>query len=74
MTEQFFIENQLLSVPHPLCSPDLAPSDFWLFGPIKTALAGRSLADPKELLKGVRKFLEGTPDAELTVVFECWID
>jgi hypothetical protein len=46
--EQFFVENQPLHVPHPPYSPDLAPSDFWLFERIKTGLAGRSLAEPFE--------------------------
>jgi histone-lysine N-methyltransferase SETMAR len=40
VTEQFFIKNQLLHVPHPPCSPDLAPSNFWLFRRIKTGLTG----------------------------------
>jgi hypothetical protein len=69
-----FIENQLLHVPHPSCSPDLAPSDFWLFGRIKTGLTGRSFAEPEELLEGVREFLEGIPAAELTAAPEDWID
>jgi hypothetical protein len=75
--EQLFIENQLLSVPHLPYSPDLAPSDFWLFRRIKTGLAGRSFAEPEELFflsRGIQKFLEGIPAAELTVVFEGWID
>jgi histone-lysine N-methyltransferase SETMAR len=74
LTEQFFIESQLLSVPRPPYSPYLAPSDFWLFGPIKTGLAGRSLAESEELLEDVREFLEGIPAAELTAVFEGWVD
>jgi transposase len=53
VTEQFSIENQLLHVPHPPYSPELALSDFWLFGHIKTGLAGRSFAEPEELLEGV---------------------
>jgi hypothetical protein len=55
----------------------LAPSDFWLFGRIKTGLAGRSFAEPEELLtllKGVPAFPEGIPVAELTGVFKGWID
>jgi histone-lysine N-methyltransferase SETMAR len=74
VTERFFIENQLLHVPRPPYSPDLAPSDFWLFRRIKTGFAGRSLNGPKELLEGVREFMEGIPVAELTVVCEGWID
>jgi histone-lysine N-methyltransferase SETMAR len=74
---QFLIENQLLHVPHPSYSPNLAPSDFWLFEYIKTGLAGRSVVEPEELLElleGVRAFLEGIPAGELTVVFEGGID
>jgi hypothetical protein len=76
VTEDFFIENQLLHFSHPPYSPDLALSDFWLFGYIKTGLAGRDFADPEELLElleGVREFLEGTPAVELTAVFEGWV-
>jgi hypothetical protein len=59
--EQVSIENQLLQVPHPSYGPHLAPSDFWLFGCVKTGLAGRNFAEPEELLEGVREFLEGIP-------------
>jgi hypothetical protein len=48
VAEQFSIENQLLYVPHPPYGPDLALSDFWLFGRIKTGLAGGSFAQPKK--------------------------
>jgi hypothetical protein len=41
---------------------------------IWAGLAGRSFAKPEELLEGVRGFLEGIPAAELTAVFEGWID
>jgi transposase len=74
VTEQFFIENQLLHLPHPPYSPDLAPSGLWLFGCIKTGLAGRCFADPEELVEGVGEFLEGISASELTAVFEGWID
>jgi hypothetical protein len=52
--EQFFIENQLLHVLNPSYTLDLTPSDFWLFGHIKTGLAGRNFDDPVELLEGIR--------------------
>jgi hypothetical protein len=74
VTEQFFIKNQLLHVPHPSYSPNLVLLCFWRFGRIKTGLAGRSFAAPEALLEGVREFLEGIPAAELTVLFEGWID
>jgi histone-lysine N-methyltransferase SETMAR len=74
VTEQFFIENQLLHVSHSPYSPDLAPSDCWLFVRFKTGPSARSFAEPDELCEGAREFLEGIPAAELTAVFEGWID
>jgi hypothetical protein len=74
VTEEFFIENQLLHVPHQPSSPDLAPSDFWLFGRLKTGLVGRSFAEPEELLEAVREFMDGIPAMELMAVFKGWID
>jgi hypothetical protein len=50
VTKQFFIENQLLHVPHPTSSLNLAPMEFWLFGRIKTGLTGRSFTEPEKLL------------------------
>jgi len=32
-------------LPHPAYSPDLAPSDFHLFGPLKEALGGKRRDD-----------------------------
>jgi hypothetical protein len=44
---------------HPLYSPDLAPSDFYLFGYVKRCLAGRSFEDVDQLLAAVEGVLEG---------------
>jgi histone-lysine N-methyltransferase SETMAR len=35
----------VLAFKHPLYSPDLAPSDFHLFGPLKKRLGGKRFAD-----------------------------
>jgi hypothetical protein len=42
------------SSPHPPYSPDLAPSDFHLFGPLKDALRGRRFADTNWNTGGVK--------------------
>ncbi len=39
-------------VPHPRYSPDLAPSDYHLFGNLKEHLGGRRLHDNNELTGG----------------------
>jgi hypothetical protein len=35
---------RLVSSPHPPYSPDLAPSDFYLFGKVKNLLTGKKFA------------------------------
>lgn len=42
-------------LPHGPYSPDLAHSDFHLFGPLKEALRGRRFAKYDELKHGVRE-------------------
>jgi histone-lysine N-methyltransferase SETMAR len=55
--ENFFAENYIIRVCYPPYSPDLAPSDFWLFGHMKTALAGQQFPGPEGVLTGVQAFL-----------------
>jgi hypothetical protein len=45
--------------PHPPYSPNLAPSDFYLFGYVKRCLAGLSSEDADQLLAAVEGVLEG---------------
>jgi histone-lysine N-methyltransferase SETMAR len=42
---------------HPAYSPDLAPSDYHLFGLLKNALQGRRFSTDKEVQKAVHKML-----------------
>jgi hypothetical protein len=49
VAERFFTENQQLHGSHPPRTPDLAPSDFWLFDRIKIDLIGRTFTKPEEL-------------------------
>ena len=44
-------------LPHPSYSPDLAPSDFHLFGPLKDALRGTRFEDDKSVIRTVRTWL-----------------
>jgi histone-lysine N-methyltransferase SETMAR len=56
---QYSNENQMKSAPRPPYSPDLAPSDFYLFGDAKRCLAGFSFEDADQLLAAVEGVLEG---------------
>jgi hypothetical protein len=51
-----FNEDSLTVVPHPPYGPDVALSDFWLFGQIKTSLADRVLNDMDDILESVIEF------------------
>jgi hypothetical protein len=47
--QQFLARNIIPIVPHPPDSPDLAPSDFWLFPTLKMSLQGRRFATVEEI-------------------------
>jgi histone-lysine N-methyltransferase SETMAR len=42
-------------------SPDLAPSDFYLFGSLKEHLRGQKFADDNEVKEAVQSWLKATP-------------
>jgi hypothetical protein len=44
-------------LPYPPYSPDLAPSDFHLFGSLKDALRGTHFEDDNSVIEAVRKWL-----------------
>jgi histone-lysine N-methyltransferase SETMAR len=46
---------------HPLYSPDLAPSDYHLFGPLEEALRGRRFTSDQELKEAVHAWLAAQP-------------
>lgn len=45
-------------LPHPPYSPDLAPSDFYLFPKLKTKLRGRRFGSNEDVMEAVNQFLE----------------
>jgi hypothetical protein len=59
--------------PHPPHSLDLAPSDFYLFGPMTRCLAGLSLENPDGFLHGIQGFLTGVQKVTLQAVFLEWM-
>jgi hypothetical protein len=62
------------SALHPPYSPDLAPSDFSLFGYVKRCLADLSFEDADQLLAAVEGILEGIEKVTLRAVFLEWMD
>jgi len=48
-------------LPHPLYSPDLAPSNFQVFGPLKEAMEGKSFRSDEEVQQAVHEWLRSQP-------------
>jgi hypothetical protein len=74
VSTQYFNDNQMKSAPHPPYFPDLAPSDFYLFGDIKRCLADISFEDADQLLAAVESVLEGIETVTLQAAFLGWMD
>jgi hypothetical protein len=74
LSTQYFNENRMKSAPHPPYSPDLAPSDFYLFGDVKRCLADLSFEDANQILVAVESALEGIEKVTLQTVFLEWMD
>jgi hypothetical protein len=65
--------KKMTRVPHPPFSPDLAPSDFYLFGRLKTTMKGCLFEDEKELLEGIISELNKISREEPETVFQEWV-
>jgi histone-lysine N-methyltransferase SETMAR len=70
----FCEENGLWLAPHPPYSPDLAPSDFFLFGYVKECLKGMVFPSYEELLDAINEVVTGIELETLTAVFEHWME
>jgi hypothetical protein len=71
--KQYMEENGLRTAPRPPYSPDLAPSDFFLFGDVKRALQGSEVQTVEELLAAVVGILHAIPTETLISTFHEWI-
>jgi hypothetical protein len=60
--------------PHPPYSPDLAPSEFFLFGDVKRKLIGYRAESESELVVRIRVILAEIPWDVLNAVFLEWMD
>jgi hypothetical protein len=74
MTQRFLEQNAMKRAPHPAYSPDLAPSDFHLFGYIKQLFAGQEFSDGEALLGAINAILGGIEKVSLERVFLEWME
>jgi hypothetical protein len=69
LSTQYFNENRMKSAPHLPDSPDLASSDFYLFGYVKRCLTVLSFKDADQFLAAVEGVLDGIEKVTLQAVF-----
>ncbi|PNF23469.1 Mariner Mos1 transposase [Cryptotermes secundus] len=72
MVRQFLTSNNMVIVPHPPYSPDLAPSDFFLFPRMKRSLKGKRFRDVDEVKENTLKALNSIQPQEFQHCFEQW--
>jgi hypothetical protein len=72
MTQQFLEQDAMKRAPHPAYPPNLAPSDFSLFGYVKQLLAGQEFFDGEALLGAISTILGGIEKVTLESVFLGW--
>jgi len=73
LIQEKFDSLGILRLPHPPYSPDLAPSDFFLFGLLKNKLEGLSFDNDDELQEKTIKILKEIPREIFEESFEEWI-
>jgi hypothetical protein len=61
-------------MPHPPYSPDLAHSDFYLFGTVKRRLEQVRITEPDEVFEELHSILGSIPGEELEAVFQTWLE
>jgi hypothetical protein len=73
MAENFMEQNGMESMAHPPYSPDLAPSDFFLFQFVKKRLDQFECDDPDDLLEAITEILGSRQADDLHRVFQKWV-
>jgi histone-lysine N-methyltransferase SETMAR len=71
-TRAVMAENSMKPAPHPPYSPDLAPSDFNLFGYAKGRLTGQMFESREDLFEAIIEILKSIPMEKLMEVFLEW--
>jgi histone-lysine N-methyltransferase SETMAR len=66
--------NRMKQAPHSPYSPDLSPSDLFLFGQVKGKLMGYRAETPSELLVRILVILAEIPRETLNAVFLEWME
>jgi len=69
---EFLATKQVTVLEHPVSSPDLAPSYFFLFLKIKVILKGRHFDDIVDIRSNTTAVFKAIPQNQLQNCFEGW--
>jgi len=69
---EFLAIEQITVLEHPAYSPDLAPSDFFLFPKIKEIMKGRHFDDIDDIRSNTRTALKAIPQNQFQNCLEGW--
>jgi len=69
---EFLATKQIAVLEHPACSPDLAPSDFFLFPKVQEILKGRHFDDIDDIRSNTTAALKAIPQNKFQNCFEGW--
>jgi hypothetical protein len=73
-SEAYLTEHSMIRLKHPPYSPDLAPSDFYLFPTVKEQLKDIEMIDEEDLFNRLKEILNEIPRKELDRVSGAWIN
>ena len=73
IVDEFIEASHLRKAPHPEYSPDVAPSDFFLFGYVKHKLEGKHYTSEDELYDDIVENLMEIPSDVLRSAYQAWI-
>jgi hypothetical protein len=65
-------KHRIPVVPHPPCSPDLAPCDFFLFPRLKSTLKGKPFQDVAEKQLNTTRQLQANPKQAYQTCIKKW--
>jgi hypothetical protein len=66
-------EYDMCPMPRPPDSPDLVPSDLYLFPTMKENLERTQMADEEQFFESLRAISSGIDQEELNSVFQAWV-
>ena len=72
LIRSYLTKHQTSFVPHPPCSPDLAPAEFFLFPKLKTSLKGCHFQTIQEIQENAIRELRAITGSVFQEAFQQW--